>query len=52
MRDGTFTCFNGHTCMVVDSASGWFDDMTREDIPDGVPCFYCYRCDFTVRKED
>ena len=52
MRDGTFTCFNGHTCMVVDSASGWFDDMTQEDIPDGVPCFYCYRCDFTVRKED
>lgn len=52
MRDGTFTCFNGHSCILTTAGIGWQDDMTMEEIEPGASSYYCYRCDFCVRKND
>lgn len=50
MRDGAFTCFSGHRCMLVDASYNWYDDITGEKIPQGTPTYYCYRCEACFKK--
>ena len=52
MRDGGFTCYSGHRCIVTRSAIGWVDDMTQEELAPGTESYYCYRCDFVAAKDE
>ena len=50
MRDGDYTCFNGHTCMLVGAAYNWYDDISGNMIEPEAPTYYCYKCDFCHQK--
>ena len=48
MRDGDYTCFNGHTCMLR-GCQHWYDDISGNMIEPEAPTYY-YKCDFCHQK--